>query len=75
MYEITLAEHPELKIPYLGFRGIPVGIDIHKVVATRITPVMDIGVAGKGGGQIGAGVLRAPLACFTAAARAHGEAY
>ncbi len=71
MYEITLAEHPELKIPYFGFRGVPVGIDIHKVVATGITPVMDIGVAGRGGGQIGAGVLRAPLECFTRAAHAH----
>jgi hypothetical protein len=75
MYDITLAEHPELKIPYFGFRGIPVGIDVHKVVATGITPVMDIGVAGRGGGQIGAGVLRAPLECFTAAAHAHHDAY
>jgi Protein of unknown function (DUF1116) len=75
MYEITLAEHPELKIPYFGFRGVPVGIDVHKVVATGITPVMDIGVAGRGGGQIGAGVLRAPLECFTSAAHAHHEAY
>ena len=74
MYEITLAEHPELKIPYFGFRGIPVGIDVHKVVATGITPALDIGVAGKGGGQIGAGVLRAPMPCFTAAAAAHQEA-
>jgi Protein of unknown function (DUF1116) len=75
MYEITLAEHPELKIPYFGFRGVPVGIDIHKVISTGITPVMDIGVAGRGGGQIGAGVLRAPLECFSAAARAYNEAY
>jgi hypothetical protein len=75
MYEITLAEHPELKIPYLRFRGVPVGIDVHKVVATGITPVMDIGVAGRGGGQIGAGVLRAPIGCFTSAARAHRAAY
>ena len=75
MYEITLAEHPELKIPYLGFRGIPIGIDIHKVVATGITPVMDIGVAGRGGGQIGAGVLRAPIQCFSAAASAYQDAY
>jgi hypothetical protein len=73
MYDITLAEHPELKIPYFGFRGIPVGIDVHKVVATGITPALDIGVAGRGGGQIGAGVLRAPLPCFTAAAAAHQE--
>jgi hypothetical protein len=67
MYAITVAEHPEFKIPYLGFRGVPVGIDIHKVVASGITPVMDVGVPGRGGGQIGAGVLRAPLACFEAA--------
>jgi uncharacterized protein DUF1116 len=75
MYEITLAEHPELKIPYFGFRGVPMGIDVHKVVRSGITPVMDIGVAGRGGGQIGAGVLRAPLPCFIEAARAHREAY
>jgi hypothetical protein len=64
-----------LKIPFFGFRGIPIGIDIHRVVATGITPVMDIGVAGRGGGQIGAGVLRAPMECFTAAQRAYHEAY
>ena len=75
MYDITLAEHPDLRIPYFGFRGVPVGIDVHKVVATGITPALDIGVAGKGGGQIGAGVLRAPMPCFTAAAAAHQEAY
>jgi hypothetical protein len=71
MYAITLAEHPEFRIPYLGFRGVPVGIDIHRVVETGILPVMDIGVAGRKGGQIGAGVLHAPLACFTAAAAAY----
>lgn len=75
MYAITLAEHPEFKIPYLGFRGVPVGIDIHRVVETGILPVMDIGVAGRKGGQIGAGVLRAPLGCFTAAAEAHARRY
>jgi hypothetical protein len=75
MYEITLGEHPELKIPYLGFRGIPVAIDIHKVVATGVTPVMDIGVAGRNGGQIGAGVLRAPLACFQAAVETYAARY
>src|SRR6266550_3583872 len=62
MYGITLGEHPEFKIPYLGFRGVPTGIDIHRVVETGIRPAMNIGVAGRGGGQIGAGVLRAPLA-------------
>ncbi|MEA2322979.1 MAG: hypothetical protein QOD81_2829 [Solirubrobacteraceae bacterium] len=67
MYDITTAEHPEFKIPYLRYRGVPVGIDIRRVVETGITPVMDIGIAGRGGGQIGAGAFRAPMQCFTAA--------
>ena len=75
MYRITLAEHPELKIPYLGFRGIPSGIEIHRVVETGVTPIMDIGVAGKAGGQIGAGSFRAPIECFRSAVAAYAEAY
>jgi hypothetical protein len=73
MYRITLAEHPEYKIPYLGFRGVPVGIDVHRVLETGVVPVMDIGLAGRQGGQIGAGLLRAPLDCFRAAADALGR--
>jgi hypothetical protein len=30
----TLGEHPDFKIPYLGFRGSPTGIDVRRVVAT-----------------------------------------
>lgn len=75
MYEITVGEHPEYNIPYFGFRGTPVGIDVHRVVATGVLPVIDGGLAGKGGGQIGAGILKAPLPCFAAAADAHREAH
>ncbi len=75
MYEIALAEHPEYRIPYLGFRGVPVGIDVHRVVATGITPLLDIGVAGKQGGQIGAGSYRAPLECFAAAVKEYARRY
>lgn len=64
MYEITVAEHPEFGIPYLGFRGVPVGIDVERVVSTGITPLLDIGIAGRGGGQIGAGCVQAPIECF-----------
>jgi hypothetical protein len=75
MYDITVAEHPDFKIPYFGFRGTPVGIDIFKVTASGIQPVIDGGLAGKGGGQIGAGILRAPVDCFTAAASAYERRY
>lgn len=75
MYDITVAEHPELKIPYFGFRGVPIGIEIHRVVETGITPILDIGVAGRAGGQIGAGSFRAPIECFQLASAAYAEAY
>jgi hypothetical protein len=75
MYEITVTEHPELRIPYFGFRGVPLGIDIHRVVATGITPILDIGVAGRNGGQIGAGSFKAPKECFERAVEAYSATY
>ena len=75
MYEITLGENPDYKIPYLGYRGTPTGIDIQKVVDTKILPVMDIGIAGRDGGQIGAGVVKAPIECFEAALAAYARRY
>jgi hypothetical protein len=75
MYDITVAEHPDFKIPYFGFRGTPVGIDIFRVTSTGTTPVIDGGLAGKNGGQIGAGILRAPIDCFAAAAAAYQVKY
>lgn len=74
MYKITVAEHPDFKIPFFGFRGTPVGIDLFKVLETSIVPVIDGGLAGKDGGQIGAGILKAPLECFKAAAEAYLDA-
>ena len=54
------------KLPYLGFRGSPVGVDVRKVVETEITPAVNTGIlhASSGHGQIGAGIARAPLTCF-----------
>src|ERR1700675_468684 len=69
MAEICLGEHPHFRLPTLDGRGTPVGIDVRKVVETGIAPLINTGMAGKvpGTGQIGAGVVRAPLACFEAA--------
>lgn len=68
MREITLGEHPSFRIPTQDDRGAPVGIDVRRVVATGITPLINTGIAGReaGMGQVGAGVVRAPLGCFTA---------
>lgn len=75
MYEITATEHETFRIPGLGFRGTPFGIDIRKVVETGIPPVINTGIAHRqpGIGQIGAGLTAAPLACFTRAIEAFAE--
>ena len=75
LYAITVAENPDYLIPALGFRGTPTGIDIFKVIESKVLPVMDIGIAGRDGGQIGAGVVRAPIACFEAAVDAYHQRY
>lgn len=70
MYAITVGEHPDFLLPPLDFRGSPVGIDIFAVVATGTTPIIDGGLAGRDGGQIGAGVLTPHLDTFQRASTA-----
>ncbi len=68
MYEITLAENPAYPIPILDFRGAPTGIDVTRVLRTGLLPQINTGIAGRvaGTGQVGAGLVNPPLACFTA---------
>jgi len=75
LYEITVGENTEFKIPYFSYQGTPTGIDIFKVAETGIEPKLDIGVAGTNGEQIGAGVVKAPLICFERAVAAYKERY
>jgi Protein of unknown function (DUF1116) len=75
MYRITAGENTVFKIPLFGFRGTPTGVDIFKVLDEGVLPVMDVGLAGRDGGQIGAGVIRAPQECFQRAAARWKEAY
>jgi len=72
MYEITLTEHPDYRIPILESRGTPTGIDAARVVRTGVLPVINTGIAGKdpGVGMVGAGIVDAPVACFTSAVQA-----
>ena len=66
MGEICSSENPEWTIPALDYLGVPTGIDIRLVVDSGITPTINTGIAHRqpGIGQVGAGVVRAPMACF-----------
>ena len=77
MYEICYAEHKYFTMPPLDFRGTPTGIDIRKVVEKNITPRVNTGIAHKdpGVGQVGAGLVRPPMAMFEAAVMAYAEKY
>ncbi|MGI9335402.1 MAG: DUF1116 domain-containing protein [Gammaproteobacteria bacterium] len=75
MNEITFDRNPEWTIPGLDFAGVPTGIDIVKVVDTGIVPTINTGIAHReaGIGQVGAGVVNAPRACFEQALVALAE--
>ncbi len=72
MMHITVGRNNAFTLPALNFAGSPAGIDIRKVVDTGIQPIINTGIAHReaGVGQIGAGITRAPLACFTQAVSA-----
>lgn len=75
MNEICISSNSNWTIPTWDFRGTCLGIDARKVVATGITPLINTGIAHKkaGVGQIGAGTVRAPLACFEKAIVAYAK--
>jgi len=77
MYEITVAEHSTYLIPALDFRGTPVGLDIRRINRLDLLPFINTGIAHRepGIGQIGAGILRAPKACFVEALKAFGRLF
>jgi hypothetical protein len=66
MMQICAAESSRFKLPAMGFRGTPLGVDVRKVVETGLTPKVNTGIlhASDGTGQVGAGVATAPRAAF-----------
>ncbi len=69
MRHITLGVSNSFQLAALDFSGSPCGIDVRSVVDSGIEPVINTGIAHReeGIGQIGAGLTRAPLACFVQA--------
>jgi hypothetical protein len=66
MAEITVGSNPEWTIPSMDYTGVPTGIDIRLVVDSGLAPTINTGIAHRlpGVGQVGAGMVRAPLGCF-----------
>lgn len=66
MHEITHGSHQVFTLPTLDFMPTALGIDIRKVIETGILPIINTGMAHKdaGVGQVGAGLVNPPMACF-----------
>ena len=73
MIDITVGRHPAYQIPALDFLGTPCAIDIRKVVQTGLLPIIDTAIAYKKGGEIGVGIARPPMECFTKGLKRFGE--
>ncbi len=75
MYDITVGENDVYQIPFLDYRGSPTAIDVRKVVKTGTAPFIDTGAAHRkpGIGQVGAGLVDAPMEVFEKADRALKE--
>ena len=75
MTEITIDRNPNFIIPNWNFQGTCLGIDARLVVEKGITPVINTGIAHKvaGYGQIGAGTVHPPVACFEKAVAAYAK--
>lgn len=75
MAEISIGHNPNFIIPTWNFKGPCLGIDARKVVDKGITPVINTGIAHKiaGFGQIGAGTVHPPIACFEKAILAYAK--
>lgn len=75
--QIALGEHPDYRVPVLGDRGAPIGVDVRRVVETGTRPTIDIVLVHPepGRGVIGFGLIQPPTAAFEAAARAFEARY
>ena len=72
--KVSLGEHSFDPVPWDGYRGTPVCVDVRKVVAYGVLPISHGGSGLKTGGQAGAGACELPLECFKKALIGVGEA-
>lgn len=75
MMDIVVGTNPAWTIPAMDFAGVPTGIDIRLVIESGVAPAINTGIAHRepGVGQVGAGIVKAPLKCFEQALVAFAE--
>ena len=77
MRRIVVGLNNDLPIPTMDFAGTALAVDIRKVVATGVLPVINTGVAHcmPGIGQVGAGIVTPPMEIMEMALRAFAKRY
>jgi hypothetical protein len=76
MAEICVGANPLFPLAALEGEGTPTGVDIRKVVQTRITPAINTAIAHRSASRmIGAGIATPPLQPFVDALKAFAERY
>lgn len=72
MRSICVSESSRFLLPYDGYRGSPVGLDVRLVAKAGVAPVINNGLAHRlpGRGRVGAGLTRIPVEPFALAADA-----
>ncbi|MPZ78929.1 MAG: DUF1116 domain-containing protein [Actinophytocola sp.] len=75
--EIVVTNNPNMPIPNWSFKGVPVGLDVRRIVSTGVAPLITTPVMHKkaGIGMVGIGKVRAPMPCFVAALEALAETH
>jgi hypothetical protein len=67
---ITLGTHDKFRLPPMDSATTPLGLDLRRIVETRLVPFITTGVlheTSSSAGQIGTGVARAPIQIFNQA--------
>lgn len=75
MHTITVGKHQVMQLPSLDFAPSALGIDIRKVLTSNVLPIINTGIAHQsaGVGQVGAGLVEPPYACFTKALEGYAK--
>jgi hypothetical protein len=74
MKHITITTNKGIRLPWVDFVGTPTGIDVRKVVESKVLPVINTAIAHREGGFIGTGMVKPPMECFKKAVKGIAKA-